>query len=81
MEMRNINQQLSHLSNQQLSDQTRIRDLEKHALHVQSEIDDITIELSILKLRFDKLENRMRKLEKKELQKHTKFLKDESETK
>ena len=31
MEMRNINQQLSHLSNQELSDQTRIRDLEKHA--------------------------------------------------
>jgi len=81
METRNICQQLSHLSNEQLSNQTRIRDLEKHALHVQSEIDDITIELSILKLRFDKLENRMRKLEKKELQKHTKFLKDESETK
>jgi len=70
MEMRNINQQLSHLSNQQLSHQTIIRDLEKHALHVQSEIDDITIELSILKLRCDKLESRMQKLEKKELQKH-----------
>jgi len=82
METRNIYQQLSYLSNEQLSHQTIIRDLEKHVLHVQSsKIDDITIELSILKLRFDKLENRMRKLEKKELQKHTKFLKDESETK
>ena len=71
METRNIYQQLSHLSNEQLSNQTRIRDLEKHVLHVQkSKIDDITIELSILKLRCDKLESRMQKLEKKELQKH-----------
>jgi ubiquinone biosynthesis protein UbiJ len=49
METRNIYQQLSYLSNEQLSHQTIIRDLEKHVLHVQSsKIDDITIELSIL---------------------------------
>ena len=74
MEMRNINQQLSHLSNQNDKRETIIRDLEKHVLHVQSEIDDITIELS-------NLESRMRVLEKKELQKHTKFLKDELDCK
>jgi chromosome segregation ATPase len=77
MEMRNINQQLSHLSNQNDKRQTIIRDLEKHVLHRQSKIDDLTIELSNLKLQNDNLESRMQKLEKKELQKHRKFLKDE----
>ena len=81
MEMRNINQQLSHLSNQNDKRETIIRDLEKHVLHVQSEIDDITIELSNLRLQNDNLESRMRVLEKKELQKHTKFLKDELDCK
>jgi len=78
MEMRNTNQQLIHLSNQNNDErQTIIRDLEKNVLHIQSEIDDIIIELSNLRLQNDNLESRMRVLDKKRnaMQKHRKFLK------
>jgi len=81
MEMRNINQQLSHLSNQNDKRQTIIRDLEKHVLHVQSEIDDLRLQNDNLESRMRVLESRMRVLEKRELQKHTTFLKDELDCK